>query len=233
MYIGSIAREMPDKTAYLVVSETGQVRESVTYRQLEERSNRLAQLWWNRGLRPGDVVAVCMENNARYLEVIWAAQRSGLLYTAANYRLTSDELAYLVNDCGAAALVVSEATAPSALALLDSSPTVRIRLAVGADLPGHERYEDAVAAAPARPLDNELEGSDLLYSSGTRPGARRASGRRWPCRGRSATAGRCPGSCGCSTGSTRTRSTFRRHRSTTRLRCATASPRPGSAPPWS
>ncbi|OAA27361.1 fatty-acyl-CoA synthase [Frankia sp. EI5c] len=167
MYIGSIARETPDKIAYLVLDGSGQVRESVTYRQLDERSNRLAQLWWNRGLRPGDVVAVCMENNARYLEVIWAAQRSGLLYTTANYRLTPDELAYLVNDSGAAALVVSAATAPSARALLERSPSVRIRLAVGADLPGHERYEDVVAGAPAHPLEHESEGSDLLYSSGT------------------------------------------------------------------
>ncbi|CUU57450.1 fatty-acyl-CoA synthase [Parafrankia irregularis] len=169
MYLGSVAREVPDKIAYLVIdgTEAGQVREPVTYRELDERSNRLAQLWWSRGLRPGDVVAVCMENNARYLEVVWAAQRSGLLYTAANYRLTPDELAYMVDDSGARALVVSAATEQSALTLLDRTPSVRVRLAVGADLPGHERYEEAVATFPACPLDTELEGGDMLYSSGT------------------------------------------------------------------
>jgi fatty-acyl-CoA synthase len=167
MYIGQVAREVPDKVAYVVLDEDGGTRASVTYRELDERSNRVAQLFAARGLRPGDGIAICMENNAAYFEVVWAAQRSGLYYTAANWRLTPDELAYMVDDSGAKVLVVSEATAASGLALRDRTPDVHTRLSVGVDLPGHERYESAIAAMPAEPLETELEGTDMLYSSGT------------------------------------------------------------------
>jgi fatty-acyl-CoA synthase len=167
VYVGTVAREVPDKIAYVVIDGAGQVRESVTYRQLDERSNRLARLLWDRGLRPGDGIAVCMENNARYLEVAWAAQRSGLYYTVTNYLLTPDELEFVVNDSRARALIVSDATATPAESLLRRTPGVEVRLAVGTDVPGHERYSDAVDAYPAEPLAVELEGADMLYSSGT------------------------------------------------------------------
>ncbi len=45
-----------------------------------------------------------MENCAAYLEVAWAAQRSGLYYTALNSHLRSAEVQYILDDCGAAAL---------------------------------------------------------------------------------------------------------------------------------
>ncbi|HMA47159.1 MAG TPA: AMP-binding protein, partial [Frankiaceae bacterium] len=136
MYVGAVARERPDALAYVVAGPGGQVRESVIYRQLDERSNRLAHLLRDRGLRPGDAVAICMDNHPRFLEVAWAAQRSGLRYAAANWRLTPNELAHVVNDSGARALVVSPATAGLATALLGRTPGVHTRLAVGADVAG-------------------------------------------------------------------------------------------------
>lgn len=75
--------------------------ERVTYRELDERSNRLAQLMWAAGLRLGDHVAVLLENNVRYPEVYWAAVRSGLYITTVNRYLTGEEAAYIVQDCGA------------------------------------------------------------------------------------------------------------------------------------
>ena len=77
--------------------------EVVTYAELDARSNRLAQLLHARGLRFGDHIAVCLENSPRFLEVTWAAQRSGLVYTPINYHLTAEEMAYIVGDCDARA----------------------------------------------------------------------------------------------------------------------------------
>ena len=62
--------------------------ETVTYRQLEERSNRGAHLLRSLGLARGDSIALMMDNNARYFEICFAAQRSGLLYTAMSSRLS-------------------------------------------------------------------------------------------------------------------------------------------------
>jgi long-chain acyl-CoA synthetase len=163
MWPGPHAERRPDHPA-VVMAESG---ETVTYRQLDDRSNRLAQLLYDRGLRFGDHVAILMENNARYLEVCWAAQRSGLYFTPINYHFNPEEVAYILDDCDAAALVVSAALAsPDLLAQLPAAVTTR--LCLGPPVPdGYEDYDEAVAAYPAEPLAEELEGHAMLYSSGT------------------------------------------------------------------
>ena len=178
MYPATFARTAPDRPA-VIMAGSGEV---VTYRELDERSNQLAHLLRGRGLRPGGVVAVCMENNASYHVVQWAARRSGLYFVPINYRLTADEVAYIVNDSGAQALITSEATADLAAAL---TPTtighVRTRLILGADLAGWENLAAAMAEQPGTPVVEELEGDILQYSSGTtgRPkGIKRAFTRR-------------------------------------------------------
>ncbi|HET9441675.1 MAG TPA: AMP-binding protein [Acidimicrobiales bacterium] len=163
MYPGAHAQTMPDKVAYVM----GASGETVTYAQLDERSNRLAQLLHHRGLRHGDVLAVFMENNARFLEVAWAAQRSGLYYTCISSRLTPGETEYILNDSGAKALVTSHACARVAAQVVEATPGVTTRLMCNGAVEGFEAYEDAVAGYPAEPVPDEREGTDLLYSSGT------------------------------------------------------------------
>src|SRR5215472_13496627 len=113
MYVGTYAGTAPDRPA-LIVSTTGEI---LTYRDLDERSNRLAQYLYAHGLRRGDTVALFMENNPRFMEVVWAARRSGLYLTAVNRYLTADEAAYILNDSDAAVLISSHAMAEVAAAL--------------------------------------------------------------------------------------------------------------------
>ena len=145
----------------------GRTGEVVTHGELELRSRRLAQLLFARGLRPGDHVAVLLENHPRYFEVYWAAQRSGLYLTPINWHLTAEEAGYIVEDCGASAHVTSAALADVASELSSHLGAVTTRLAVDGDVDGYERYEKAVAEHPAEPLDEELEGAWMFYSSGT------------------------------------------------------------------
>jgi long-chain acyl-CoA synthetase len=155
------ARLQPDAPAVIM----GGSGETVSFAQLDERSNQLAQLLRSRGLGHGDHIAVVMDNNARYLEVTWAAQRSGLYYTAINSHLRSGEVQYIVDDCGAAALVTSPAMGEAVSALdLSRVPT---RLCVGTGLPGFEHYDEVVARQPTGPVADEAEGREMLYSSGT------------------------------------------------------------------
>jgi fatty-acyl-CoA synthase len=159
--LGSRAAEQPDAVA-LVMGATG---ETLTYRELDERSARLARLLRHRGLAQGDHLAVVMDNNARYLEVAWAAQRSGLYYTALNHHLLAGEVQYILDDCGATVLIAG-ASQLAVAAGLDLS-AVPVRLSVGGELEGFERYEDAVADVGPGPLEDESEGREMLYSSGT------------------------------------------------------------------
>ena len=120
------------------------------------------------GLRVGDKVAALLVNDYRTLEVAWGLQRSGLFLTFINTHLTADEAAYIVNDCGARVLIVSSVLGPLGEALVDLTPGVDLRVAVGDATPaGYDDYDDFVRDHPQTPLDDEQEGSAMLYLSGT------------------------------------------------------------------
>jgi acyl-CoA synthetase (AMP-forming)/AMP-acid ligase II len=160
---GTHARATPEKPA-VVMGRSGEV---VTYAQLDERARRLARFFRTLGLAPRDHIAILVDNHPRFLELCWAAQRTGLYYTPVNTHLAADEAAYIVNDCGARVLLVSSALAELAGALLGRTPRVDRRLMLGASAVGHERYEDVLDRQPAGPLSDEREGAPMLYSSGT------------------------------------------------------------------
>ncbi len=160
---GHWAIETPVKPAFIMAG-TGA---TTTYKELNDRSNQCAQLLWDHGLRLGDHIAVLMDNNDRYLEICWAAQRMGLYYTAINWHFLAEEAAYVIDDCDARVLIVSAATSAVAAELTSLMPKVEVRLIVGGDLAGYERYEDAIASFPAEAVPEEYEGTPMLYSSGT------------------------------------------------------------------
>jgi long-chain acyl-CoA synthetase len=163
MYPGTYSTVTPDKPA-IVVAETGA---TTTYRELEERSTRLAHVFHDAGLRRGDHMAFLSGNCHELYEVYWAALRSGLYVTGINYHLSATEAAYVLNDCGARSLVVSGGLAELGGDLVSKTPGVSLRLAFGSTLAHHDSYEDALAAASPEPFADQPRGADMLYSSGT------------------------------------------------------------------
>ncbi|MFV0524479.1 MAG: AMP-binding protein [Acidimicrobiales bacterium] len=163
MYPGTFAETTPDKPA-VIMADTG---EQLTYRELNDRSNRLAQLWWDAGLRPGDHVSIFMENNIRFFEVYWAAMRSGLYFTTINRYLQPDETAYILQDSTSKSLVTSAAMAELAAPVPSLAPDCTVLLAVDGPVEGFTSYEDAIAGFPAERLANQPRGEAMLYSSGT------------------------------------------------------------------
>jgi acyl-CoA synthetase (AMP-forming)/AMP-acid ligase II len=163
MYPGAHAPNHPDKPA-VIMAGSGHV---TTYRELDERSNQLAQLWWKLGLRPGGHVAILAENTPRYYEVYWAAIRSGLYLTAINRFLSAEEAAYLVNDSGSTCLITTQLLTDAATEMLEMIPDCPHRFMIDGTAPGFESYESAVAEMPATPLASQPRGDVMLYSSGT------------------------------------------------------------------
>ena len=139
----------------------------VTYGELNDESIRLARVLRAGGLVQGDHVAILVENHPRYLGLCWAAQRSGLYFTTLNTSLTADELAYIVGDCGAKALISSAALQEKAVAVAGTVPDLPVRLMLDGEADGFAGIEVALKAHAATPLPDEVEGSDMLYSSGT------------------------------------------------------------------
>lgn len=165
MYPGTHAEKKPDHPAIIM----GGSGECVTYGELEARSNQLARFWRATGIREGEHVAILLENHPRYLEVVWAALRSGLYITAVNSFLTAPEVAYILEDCGALALVTSRAKQEIVVQLeaANALPRLRSRLMMDGTCTGFEAYEDALASESTERIGKETLGSTMLYSSGT------------------------------------------------------------------
>ncbi|MEE2878570.1 MAG: acyl-CoA synthetase [Pseudomonadota bacterium] len=162
MHPSHYAKTKPDTPAYIM----GNSGEVVTFGQLEERSNQIAHLFRDNGIKPGDTIAIFAENNARYFELAWAAQRSGLYYVCISSRLTAPEVQYIVEDSGSRILIASAglgavSSAVKAITNLDAY------WSVDGDINGYERLETLQADKPATPIADEMAGTDMLYSSGT------------------------------------------------------------------
>ncbi len=163
MYPGHWATVHGEKAA-AINSATG---ESISYNQLNDRSNQLAQLMYAHGLRKGDHVAIMMENNLRYFEFIWAALRSGLFFTTVNRYLTADETAYIVNDCGAKVFVTSCEMSQTAEQLLPLVSDDLLKLMTDGVIDGYNAYETSLENHKAVELSEQPCGAVMLYSSGT------------------------------------------------------------------
>ncbi|MFV4649084.1 AMP-binding protein, partial [Mycobacterium tuberculosis] len=152
----------PGKPAYIMAG-TG---ETVTYGELEARSNQGAQLFRSIGLRTGDAIAILLENHPRYFEILWAAQRSGLRFTCISSKLTPGEVEYIVKDCEAKAFITGDSLSAVADVVAPLIPGVKLYM-VGTAHPPFESFEAARAQMPEARIADESLGSAMLYSSGT------------------------------------------------------------------
>jgi long-chain acyl-CoA synthetase len=158
-----IASKSPEKPAFIM----GSTGKTMTYARLEAQANQCAHLFRDIGLRPGDTIAILMENHFRFIEICMAAGRSGLLFTPISTHLTGSEIDHILNDCGAKALF----TSPDQKALADqlgrrSSGLIR-RFMIGGGGEGYSEYEKIVSDYPEIPVLDERTGMDMVYSSGT------------------------------------------------------------------
>lgn len=162
------ARTQPDHPA-LVIADTG---ETLTYRQLDDGSNRVAQMLRAMGLKPGDRIGVMMRNSPSFSIVYWGATRCGVFVTLLSTHLKPDEAAYILNDSGSKALVLSASlgATPRELAARRGEliPDVQaIHYADNEPIEGATSLDEALAPMPAEPVADEISGFHMIYSSGT------------------------------------------------------------------
>jgi acyl-CoA synthetase (AMP-forming)/AMP-acid ligase II len=163
MHPGIHAANRPDEPA--VIMAVGGV--TVTWAQLEARSNQLAHLLRARGLSVGDHIAVFLDNDSHYFEIIWAGLRAGLYVTPINWHLGAEEAGYIVADCDAVALITTGRFADVVSGFGSALDAVTIRLSIDGAIDGFEDYASAIADFPTTPISDETEGAIMLYSSGT------------------------------------------------------------------
>ncbi len=148
-----------------------------SYRELYERSCRLAGALQGLGVKPGERVATCAWNTHRHMEAYWAVPSMGGVLHTVNIRLSPDDLAHIINHAQDVALLVDEDLAPLIAAITDRLETVRHIIVMGdgdnassAGLPSAHPYEELLAQASPPyqfPELDEWAPAGLCYTSAT------------------------------------------------------------------
>jgi fatty-acyl-CoA synthase len=161
-YPGAHLAENAGKTA-VAMSDGGA---SWTYAELDAFAVRTARALRDLGVQVGDHVALCVENRLEALGLHWGAHYAGTYYTPISTRLTPEEIGYILDNCAAKVVFVSDRTAAAVLAapVAGGGPVV---VTLDGPQPGARQLEPLLAAQSAEPLEDPVDGSDLLYSSGT------------------------------------------------------------------
>jgi long-chain acyl-CoA synthetase len=163
----------PRKIAEQRGSDTALIDErgETTWQALDERSNRLVNAFRDLGLAAGDVIAIYAGNCREYYEAMMAASHAGLMYVPVNWHFSPEELAYVIANSGARALIAEGQfleTASAAIAR-DETPDLAQCIAIRAEAPDDEftDYEALLAAASADEPEEQVLGGPMFYTSGT------------------------------------------------------------------
>ena len=162
MHPGVNGKKFPEKPA-IIMAGSGKV---ITHGELNELSNQGAHLFRSLGLRPGDSIAIMMENHHLFFPIVFAAWRSGLRYTTISWRLQPSEVEYIVKDCEAKVLITSKFLEQTANDLNSSLDGVH-RFMLDGTTSGYLSYEEGIQDMSTDSIKDECQGGSMLYSSGT------------------------------------------------------------------
>ncbi len=141
-----------------------------TWRQLDERVDRLANGLRALGIAPGEHVAILALNNHRYVELYYAAARAGVIVVPLNWRLPPEELAWVIEHADAVALVSDAVMADAAAEVRARATRLRCAISLDGPSPGLTDYEELLErSSPARHVGPRDENAMcmLMYTGGT------------------------------------------------------------------
>ncbi|MEW6442009.1 MAG: long-chain-fatty-acid--CoA ligase [bacterium] len=142
----------------------------LTYRQLNDRVNRLAHGLTALGYERGERVAVLAANTHKYLEIYFAAAKLGMSVTPLNFRLSDAEIAYIVNDSEAVCFLAGDSYESRALGVQPAVPTIRSWISLDNRTEGMAYYEELLRDASSEEPGLEVDENGLavlMYTGGT------------------------------------------------------------------
>ncbi len=174
MYIGDYLgrREIysPHKLAIVDAGKDPELR--LTYRQMNERANRLAN--WLRdkaGVEKGDRVAILVRDGVEHLDCFFACAKLGAIHTALNWRLHWRELLGIIENTTPKVLIYSDDFCESVQSLLSQFAIRNFLHIEGDGIPGSQHYQSTISQSPSQPLVCEhLDKEDtaaLIFTGGT------------------------------------------------------------------
>jgi long-chain acyl-CoA synthetase len=161
--INAIAQRHPDKTAFIFEGQ------SYTFRQVNERTNSLANALADLGVRKGDRVGILANNCPQYFEVFGLA-KAGMVCVPLNYRSVGRELAYLIENSGITALILESEFVDVINSVRHELEEVKSFICLDAELKDMLNYEELVGRYPPDEPTDDVKAHDpcvLFYTSGT------------------------------------------------------------------
>ena len=165
------ARMYPGDSALIELKPSKRIRKEITWKEFDERANRIANALMDRGVSKGDKVIHLMMNSINWLEAYFGIIRTGAWAVPLNYRFTSRDIKYCTDIAEAKVMILSEEFTERVEAIRSQLPTVKKYIFVGQNLPEDmEDFEDIISKASPQPIDIELSDEDacgLYFTSGT------------------------------------------------------------------
>lgn len=161
MEVSEYARLVPDRIA--VESPSGQL----SYAELNAQANSIAHFLRAQGVTEGDKVALLCSNRLEFVVVRFATYRIGAVLTPVNWHLTSEEIAYIVDNCDAKVLFADTRVADSALGAASHCSKLQATVAIGGTIDGFLDWSPLLTSYSTQDVTNPSLGGMMLYTSGT------------------------------------------------------------------
>lgn len=163
-WITRYSETQPDKLA-IVSGEN-----YLSYRQFNERINQLANGLTNLGIRKGDRVNVLLLNTNELLETLFACAKIGAIFVPINFRLSADEVEYIIRDSSGSVFIYDERLVQIAEALDNRIEHLHFIIQVGSSHDNHMVYEQFLAEQSNEEPNHDIaleEPHMMMYTSGT------------------------------------------------------------------
>ena len=165
------ARIYPDDSALVEIRPGEKTRKEVTWKEFDERANRIANALVDRGVDKGDKVIHLMMNSINWLEAYFGIIRTGAWAVPLSYRFTSRDIKYCADIAEARVMILGEEFRQRVEAIRSQLPTIKNYIFVGHNPPDTmEDFEDVIARSSSKPVNirlSEQDGCGLYFTSGT------------------------------------------------------------------
>jgi acyl-CoA synthetase (AMP-forming)/AMP-acid ligase II len=172
------ARTFPDKTALVAWSGISNKKVLISYKELDNITNKIANAYLTIGVRKSDRIAIFMDNE-QGLECIlafYASHKTGAINVPINTRYFGEELQYIFLHCAAKGVITSSKQLPKLLEVIEHCPNLEFIIVVG-DIPSdsidhikiypYEKLESYGDEKDPKVVVDETDDADWLYTSGT------------------------------------------------------------------
>ncbi|OLO37940.1 hypothetical protein BTR23_13350 [Alkalihalophilus pseudofirmus] len=155
----------PEKLAVIIGDER------LTYREFNNKVNKVANGLVDLGVKKGDKVAMLLPNSIEILELFWAVAKIGAVVVPLNPMVKGKDNAFIINNCSPKLLVVAEQYISEIDPIKKDIESIKTYLIVG-KLPnsGYQNYNDLKSSSPISEPNDDVKEDDLyniMYSSGT------------------------------------------------------------------